>query len=832
MAGGPWSVRGKCLPAAVLVVLAGCSAGGRSADTGAQRALSQARGEAARERLATYSDEAAERFRRERVPAGADEVPAALYDAARERMRAMPRYSTVAGDRLSPQPEARDKAALSWTELGPGNIGGRTRALVIDPRDPRLMYAAGVTGGVWKSTDAGTNWRWIADDLANLSVASLVMDPTDPRVLYAGTGEGITNGPTGMGIYRTLDRGETWQRLAATATDDFHYVNDIVVSRADPRRLYAATQTGVWRSLDRGATWKRALDPHIESGCVDLAIRTDRTVDVVFAACGRREPGGAVWRNAQANAQGVWQVVLKEPAMARTALAIAPSNQNIIYALSSSHATDGTNGPGNDYLDSLHAVFRSTNGGAPGTWEARVRNTDPVRLNTLLLSYVLIADGSACGLQPPEYDNVIGNGWYANTIAVDPVNPNRVWAGGVDLFRSDDGGRNWGLATYWWAYGAEAAPSYVHADQHTLVFHPRYNGTTNRILYSGSDGGVFRTRDALTPTVKGPQAGCDPEQSRFAWSSLNHDYGSAQFYYGVPSPDGTSTLGGTQDNGTLLGRDSAGRNGWKMALGGDGNFTAFDPADPKVLYAQIFGGPTLMKSTDGGATFARSSQTWSDFRGPFLVQPTQGGSRVWYAGSRVWHSEDRAVTFTEASSPFDHQIGAGFATALAVSPADPSRVLAGTTGGFVFRSSNALATTGTTEWEHAQPRETGQISWIAFDPNDADVAYVTYSNFGGPHVFKTTDGGATWEPLDGAGAGALPDLPVHTVAVDPTAGRLYIGTDLGIFVSLDGGATWAVEAGFSPVITEALQVLRRGTGETLLYAFTYGRGAWRVRLGS
>lgn len=821
-----------CLLAAMLIVLGGAGGDENVAETGAHKALAKLRAKAAHEGLPTAGDEAADRFRRERVPAGEKEIPSELYDVARERMRGMLRYSTVTGELVSYEPEAREKAALAWSELGPGNIGGRTRALVIDPKEPRTMYAAGVSGGVWKSTDGGANWRWMSDDFANLMVASLAMDPADPRVLYAGTGEGIrSTSARGMGIYRTADGGETWQHLAATSTADFHYVNDLVISRADPRRLYAATRTGVWRSLDRGATWKRVLDPKTSSGCEDLVIRTDKPVDAVLAACGRREQA-SVWRNVRANApKGRWQKVLTEPAMNRTSLAIAPSNQDIVYALSSSGTAYPQN-PSDTYQDNLHAVFRSTNGGA--TWEARVRNTDPVKLNTLLLSYVLIANGSECGLQPAEYDNAIGQGWYANTIAVDPVNPDRVWVGGIDLFRSDDGGRNWGIASYWWAYWAKTAPSYAHADQHAIVFHPRYNGTTNRILYAGNDGGLFRTRDALAATAKGAKAGCEPQRSSLKWESLSRDYGSIQFYHGVAYADGTRYLGGTQDNGTPLGGDATGRNGWKMVLDGDGDWVAADPDDPRILYGQIFGAGALHKSTDGGVTFESkaSAEGWSDFRGPFLVDPRKG-ARLWYAGSRVWRSEDRAESFTAASFKFNELPNVGLARALAVSPADSNRVLVGTSSGTLLRSSAALTTTGETAWAQALPRERAEVSWLAFDPKDANVAYATYSNFGGPHVFKTTDGGATWTSIDGSGAGALPDLPVHTIAVDPTAtGRLYIGTDLGVFVTLNGGATWAVEAGFPPVITETLQVLERSNGETLLFAFTHGRGAWKVKLGS
>ncbi|HEX5714754.1 MAG TPA: hypothetical protein VF179_01260 [Thermoanaerobaculia bacterium] len=808
------------------MVLAGCGPYAISGEgRGADRVLIEARDKVTRKAAPTHGDEAARRFLEERLPEGAHDIPWERYDVARERMRRMERYATG-------EPAA---AALSWTELGPGNIGGRTRALVIDPIHTGTMYAAGVSGGVWKSVDAGGHWRWISDEFSHLSVSSLALDPTNPKVLYAGTGEVFVLGPRGNGIYRTVDGGATWQHLAATGNNvDFYYVSDIVVSRGDPRRLYAATETGVWRSLDRGATWTRVLEA--ATGCVDLVIRNTRTTDVVLAACrgvDRRE--NAVWRNARANApQGSWVKVLAEPAMGRTALAIAPSKQDVIYAVSTSNSNDPAvpNGPGNQYRNSLHAVFRSVDGGV--TWEARVRNTDPVRLNTLLLSYVLLANASRCGLQPAEFDHVFGQGGYDLTIAVDPVNPNSVWVGAIDLFRSDDGGRNWGLASYWWAFGADTAPSYAHADQHVIAFHPKYNGKKNRVLYVGNDGGVFQTRNALAATEKGEAAGCEPSRVKVPWNGLNHDYGSVQFYYGVPRADGESYLGGTQDNGVVLGSDGGGRNTWQMLISGDGDMVAADPEDPDILYARVNGSASVLKSVDGGATFTVATAGLTDslgLVGQFLIEPSKA-KRLWFAGvNGVWRSEDGATTWTPVSKP--HGEISSSSSALAVSQVDPNRVLVGTSNGYIHRSTAALSATGETEWPRSRPR-TGSVSWIAFDPVDPDVAYATYSNFSlfeDGHVWKTTDGGVTWNQIDGTGEGALPDLPVHTIAVDPTqTDRLYVGTDLGIFVSLDGGGSWAVEEGFSPVITEALQLARLPNGETWLFAFTYGRGVWKVRL--
>jgi photosystem II stability/assembly factor-like uncharacterized protein len=156
-------------------------------------------------------------------------------------------------------------------------------------------------------------------------------------------------------------------------------------------------------------------------------------------------------------------------------------------------------------------------------------------------------------------------------------------------------------------------------------------------------------------------------------------------------------------------------------------------------------------------------------------------------------------------------------------------VLAGTNKGHVVSSRGALETTAETEWSASRPRE-GWVTSVAFDPRNADIVYVTYGNFGASHVFKSTDGGNVWQALDGAGDLALPDIPVHSLVVDPDdSTRLYLGTDLGVFVSVDGGQRWMVEeTGFGPVVTEWLSLIRDTSGRKRLFAFTHGRGVWRV----
>jgi hypothetical protein len=182
-------------------------------------------------------------YRLKRLPEGETQIPVERYFAAREQMQLMPRYSTRENRLLPSRAEAGNEigeAPADWTPLGPGNVGGRTRALLINPTDPNLMYAAGIAGGVWKTVNGGASWTPLGDMLPNIAVSSLAMDPKSPNVIYAGTGEGFFNFDAirGAGIFKTTDGGATWMRLNTTATSDFYYVNDILVSPTDGRRVY------------------------------------------------------------------------------------------------------------------------------------------------------------------------------------------------------------------------------------------------------------------------------------------------------------------------------------------------------------------------------------------------------------------------------------------------------------------------------------------------------------------------------------------------------------------------------------------------------------------
>jgi hypothetical protein len=845
--------------------------------------------------------EALEWYMKKRLPKGAKELPIERYFEAKEKIKKMKRFSTAKGQNLPSQAEAGDTEELfgdpefpggtdgggagdgsastsgvlgTWQSLGPGNVGGRTRALVIDPLNPDVMYAAGVAGGIWKTTNAGGTWSPLNDFLANIAVTVLAIDPSDSNTIYAGTGEGYFNadGVRGAGIFKTTDAGAHWTRLASTASNtNFFFINDLVVSPANAQHVYAATRTGVFRSLDGGTTWTQVIISNVANGAngaMDLVMRTDQATDYIFAAVGTFSTSH-IFRNTDAGGSGTWVNVYSEPTMGRTSLAIAPSNQDVIYAMAACIACGaGTNPnfPTANYTDGLLGVFRSTSSGDAGSWTAQTRNNSATLQDTLLLSNPVNGALTQCSIGTSQFLN---QGWYDNVIRVDPSDSDKVWVGGVDLFRSDNGGVNWGVASYWWFQGNGTPPNngdpqFVHADNHILVFHPNYNGTTNQTLFAGDDGGVYRTDNALAGNVgysSGTTAGggtitpvspiCGfTVAAPVTWTPLNNNYAVTQFYHGLPYPNGQTYFGGTQDNGTNRGTDAAGPNAWARINGGDGGYVAVNPQNTNTIFFETTG-LSLRRSTNGGGSSASVITGISGDVFPFItvfrmdpITPT----RLWIGGRFMWRTDNNATNWTRTSNA--QQTG-GSITAIAIAPTNSNIVIDGAASGQLRRTTigltaNAASVLATTWLQTFTPRGNGNgtISWVEYDPSNANNVWATISTFNGTpnaqgtsagHVFKSTDGGASWTLADGTqtpgNVNAIPDIPAHSVVIDPNDNqRIYVGTDLGVFVSLDGGANWARETtGFSNTVVESLTALNNN-GVTTLFAFTHGRGAFKVTI--
>ncbi len=771
--------------------------------------------------------EAAEFWVRQRLPEGAAAIDPAWYERALADAAQLPLWSSSAnrpGDGLAPL------AGLSpWTALGPGNIGGRTRAFALRPGAPTTLYAGGVAGGLWRSTDAGASWQPLSDLLPNIAVNSMAIDTTNPDRMFIGTGEGFFNidAVRGAGIFRSLDGGLSWERLASTNTPSFRFVNDLAISPNNANVIYAATGDGIHRSSDGGATWTQVYNqstaPAVSRGCLDLVVKPGANPDTVFASCGNFEPG-KILRNTNANGAGTWDLVYSEATMGRASLAIAPSAPDTIYALLA--CTDACG----DYVDGVRAVIRSTSGGAAGTWSDRFRNNlsnPPTVAAQAILSNPVFAFLPECGFGTR---GIFSQGWYDNVIAVDPVDANRVWVGGIDLMRSSDGGQTFAMASHWWFN--QTSPNFVHADQHAIVFHPGYNGTSNQTMYVANDGGIYRTSNAAAAaapqTIAGicGQAGSLPA---ITWSNLNNGYAVTQFYYGAVYPDRNSFFGGTQDNGTVRGTTGGGPNAWVELLGGDGAAVAVDPGNTQILYAANTD-ISIQKSTNGGTTWVDAINGISDeglFINPFVMDPNNA-QRLWTSGSFMWRTNDGAANWVRASA--NGPTGIHRYSAYAVAPGNSNLVVAGTSNGQIFRTTSATTATSATTWTSSTPRS-GFVSSIAFDPANPNNVYATYSTFGGQKVWRSTDGGQNFTAIDGTAPAVLPDVPVHALAVDPTNGnRLFVGTDIGVFVSPNGGTTWMREnAGFANTVVETLEI-RNTAPQPVIFAFTHGRGVYRSTL--
>jgi len=853
--------------------------------------------------------EALEWYLQKRLPKGEKVLPVERYFEAKEKIKHMKRFSTAKNKKLASQSDSGDADLLfngddpefpngtggggagdgsastsgalgTWQSLGPGNVGGRTRALLVDPGNTDVMYAAAVAGGIWKTTNGGTSWSPLNDFLANIAVTCMAFDPSNSNTIYAGTGEGFFNadGVRGAGIFKTTDAGAHWNRLTPTASNaNFFFINDIVVSPANGQHIYAATRTGVWRSIDGGTSWNQAIISNVANGAngaMDLAIRTDQATDYIFAAVGTFSRSH-IFRNTDAGGSGTWEDVFSEVNGGRTSLAIAPSNQNVIYAMASCiscGAGTNPNFPTANYTDGLLGVFRSISSGDVGSWTTQVRNNSANLQDTLLLSNPVNGALTQCGFGTSQFLN---QGWYDNVLAVDPTDSDKVWAGGIDLFRSDNGGVNWAVASYWWFQGNGTPPNngdpqLVHADNHVLVFHPNYNGTTNQTLFVGDDGGLYKTDNAKTGNVGyvggiAPGGGvitpsspiCGNEftpggfftvPSPVIWGALNNNYAVTQFYHGLPYPNGQTYFGGTQDNGTNRGTDAAGPNAWARINGGDGGYVAVNPANTNTIFFETTG-LSLRRSTNGGASSASVITGIAGDVFPFITvfrMDPNTPTRLWIGGRFMWRTDNNATNWTRTSNA--QQTG-GSITAMAIAPGNSNIVIDGAASGQFRRTTigltaNAASVLATTWLQTFTPRGNGNgtISWVEYDPTNINNVWATISNFNGTpnvngtsagHVFRSTDGGANWTLADGTqtpgNVNAIPDIPAHSVVVDPNDNqRIYVGTDLGVFVSLDGGANWARETtGFSNTVVESLSAVNNN-GVTTLFAFTHGRGAFKV----
>jgi photosystem II stability/assembly factor-like uncharacterized protein len=643
-----------------------------------------------------------------------------------------------------------------WTWLGPGNIGGRVRSILVHPTVTSTLWCGGVDGGVWKSTNSGAAWFPLNDFMANLAIASMVLDPTNPNILYAGTGEAMYNFDAirGAGIFKSTDGGTTWYQLPSTINTFFQYVGRLAVCPTNHLVLLAATRSGVFRSVDGGTNWTQRLTTE----CVDVTYHPSDGSQALASGYDSQafysQDGGQSWTAASGFP------VLSGFVVGRIELAYAPSNPNVVFA-----SVDNNSGE----------MYMSTDGG---------RNF---------------------ALRSTGYQYLGGQGWYDNVIWVDPTVTNVLVVGGIDLWRSTDGGVTLTKISDW-----QLAPASAHADHHAIVSVPGFNGASVRTVYFGNDGGVYRAADVYTVSQNS------------GWQELNNNLGLTQFYGGAGNVTSGVVVGGTQDNGSLRYTPGGGPQGWTAVFGGDGGFAGADSTSPLFFYGEYVY-LYLHRSTDGGAsanyiyTGISDSGVAANFIAPFILDPNNPNTLLG-GGSRLWRSTNvKAATPTWTS--IKPAAGANI-SAIAVAPGNSAVIWVGHNNGAIYSTANGTAATPTWTLRSAAlpARYCGRI---AINPFNANKVYAVFGGYSSGNVWRTTDGGVSWTDL----SANLPAAPVNTITLAPgVTNTLYVGTDVGIFGTTNDGTAWSTgNDGPANVATEELFWM----GNKLV-AVTHGRGMFSI----
>ncbi|MEP6469343.1 MAG: hypothetical protein ABJC24_06185 [Chloroflexota bacterium] len=738
----------------------------------------------------------------------------------------------------------------AWSpNLGPNPIGeitrsegsladmnGRIGALAIRPSTGEFILG-GAQGGIWIWN--GTSWVAKTDNLPSLAIGALAIAPTDDSVIYAGTGEGALSGDSyfGNGILKSTDGGQTWNhvsgdyfvsvsisRLLVDPNDADHLYVSTLRGRGGAKRTSPALHSkfGIWESHDGGSSWTLIEEaPKNTNGATDLEM-DPQNPDVMYTSYW----GDRVYKST--NGGHNWSPIMN-------GLPTHFNVQNLTrFSIGLSHPADGDAVlyTGTDFFDAggiHHAskLWRSDDEGA--SWQAL-----PV--------------AGFSGSDDSVLDYCGGQCFYDNVVEVDPTNTDVVYAGGQfnygigsgGQYRSDDGGQTW--KNLGWEQ---------HPDYHALAFGP----DPDEVLI-GSDGGIWWSGDR---GGRLPGAEDEGDITAATWLPVNR-YGLqiAQFTSIATNPSfpGRERMwGGTQDNGTM--RKSAVSTTWFDMYSGDGGQVLVDPDDWTHVYGTYFG-ISPYRATDGGGAFFANQYIRkginlgdrSDFYPPWVLNKDNteqlflGTYRLYrtdnakteFASNVTWHAISPDLTSGCAGTAPN---GARNCTISAIGIGGGEAVYTGSLDGYVYLSTDAQVNDNPS-WtrldQNGLPKR--PIAQIAVDRSNYRTAYLAYNGFnagtpGRPgHVFKTTDGGRSFTNI----SGNLPDAPVNSVILDPSyPNTLYAGTDVGPFVTYNGGVHWsALGTGFPIVAIWQMDMDTgapagaNGIAPRTLLAGTHGRGAFRM----
>ncbi|MCX8106784.1 MAG: T9SS type A sorting domain-containing protein [Ignavibacterium album] len=637
---------------------------------------------------------------------------------------------------------------FTWVSLGPtpgayfgyGNISSRIVTGTYDPSNPSVIYIGPANGGVWKSTDSGITWTSLTDNEVSMSMGAIVVDPTNSNIVYAGTGEATYSAVSfyGRGLLKSTNGGATWTNYTSglpTST----YFSRLKLRPNNPNELLAALgNNGLYRSTNGGQSWSQIL-----SGRVD---------DIVFSPSGDTAfaVGSGIGIRRSVNGGQTFAAFGSDlPVGTRNHFDLSLTNPSIMYAAV--------------YSSSQVNIYKSINNGI--NWTSITPTTN--------------------------FQNLAGQAWYDLYCFVNPKNPNKVYVGTIDIFRSTDGATFTNITN---GYNG----GYVHVDQHYMFFHP----TDENTFIVCNDGGIWRTTN-----------------NGSTFSNLNQNLTLTQFYRIAASQFNPGRiLGGTQDNGT---QQTFSTLNWSATFGGDGGEVCFNPFDSNFILGETQNGG-IFRTTNGGTSWSQA-QTGLNMSenvawvAPIIAHPSISGT-FYTARTSIYKSTNNGSSWTAISSPVN---GTSAIREMAISKSNPN-ILFASSGAVIFKS-----TDGGANWINVTtglPNRT--ITSINVHPLDENIVLLTFSGFGTDKVYKSTNGGTSWFSIDGP----LPDAPVNDLfiyAKDQTIPNTYfVATDIGVFVTIDNGASWTELP--SGIPNTVIMHLDYSDSTKMLRAATHGRGVYEA----
>jgi Secretion system C-terminal sorting domain len=691
-----------------------------------------------------------EEFMKPRVyPSGNLTLPSTTYD------------NFLEWEKKEESAQAFEKAGVfgTWSFVGPlgkptNGGAGRVNFVRFNPINAAEMYLGTPDGGLWKSTNSGSSWTTNTDQLATIGCSDLCISPTNTQTMYLATGDGEAGDRVSLGILKSINGGVTWSNTGVTWTAAQGYlIRKMIMHPTNPLIMIAVTNGGVLKTTDGWATFTVP-----QAGSFYDAEFKPADPSVVYIS------GTTVYRSINTGTTFV-QVTTGVPSSAgvsRIALAVTANSPATVYILVGRNSDEG-----------LLGVYKST---TSGTSFSIVKGSGTPNL----LGYN--QNGGDLG----------GQAFYDLAFNVSPTNANEVYVGGVNIWKSINGGTSWAVASSWTGSGT----NYVHSDIHELAFLPGSGST----IFVACDGGIFKTTTSGT-----------------SWTDLSSSLAIAQQYrIGQSATNGSIMVAGHQDNGTN--KNASGT--WTQIYGGDGMDCFIDRTNSNNIYASYVYGEYI-RSTNGGATWfvATSGLPYGNPGIEWLStwhQDPVTASTLYAAGRPTLYKTTNSASSWLATGTMG---GSGNVIEFAIAPSN-NQIIYALKNGTVFKSIN-----GGGSWAAVATPSTQFPTYIAVSPTNANVAWATYSGYGASaKVFQTTNGGTSWVNL----SSGLPNIPVNCVAVIPgtTTDAIMIGTDLGIFYRDNTTASWSnISSTLPKVAVRDIEFF--GIGATLKTRVgTYGRGTW------